>query len=236
MAADIYKPRPQNTAEMDFIKRFSGFYFASRTGVGKPDDTRFDSSGTTLLFETEYKIGTYSSAALGYRFASLGVFTPRIELEGGLGRFSVDRQTINGTQQESVDSFGNLTWYSGFANGFLDLDLGRQASGPFFSAIRPFVGGGVGLANVKLEKQGASATGTVIDSNSTKFAYHLSGGVGIDLAQLGFDRFAFTRNTTLEIGYRRLEIPDLSFISRDGTDSLTSVSIDMVTVGFRRQF
>jgi hypothetical protein len=126
---------------------------------------------------------------------------------------------------------------SGFANGYFDFDLARLTGmgGPL-AAVRPFVGGGVGAANVTLKKQGVSATGTLIDSSDTRFAYHLSAGVGIDISGIGFVRNTWLNNSVLEIGYRRMEVPDLTFTARDGTSSSTSFAANMVTFGLRRNF
>ncbi len=87
-----------------------------------------------------------------------------------------------------------------------------------------------------LEKQGVSATGVLIDDSDTRFAYQFSAGIGVDLAQLGFGPIGPMRNSTIEIGYRRFEVSELTFAARDGTTTTTELSADLFTVGFRRNF
>lgn len=212
----------------------TGLYFATRSAITVPDATSFSALATGRV-ETEYEIGSMSGGALGYRFAAVMMFTPRVEVEGSFGRFSVDKQTIGGIQQDSVDSFGSLQAVTGFVSGYADLNLAQTFTG-WLSAIRPYIGGGVGAAHVTLRKQGASATGVLIDNSDTQFAYHLSAGIGIELSQFGFVPTSFIRNSTLEIGYRRLHVPELSFTARDGTVEKTDLSANMVTIGFRRPF
>ncbi len=211
-----------------------GFYFATRTGISFVDDTSFALGGGRLRVDTEYETGVRSSFALGYNFGQIlgPAISSRIEIEGGYGDFSVDKHRVGGVTVASVDSFGELTAFSGFASAFLDFDLG---AGIGMGAIKPFIGAGVGAANVELKRQGVSATGVVIDDEDTRFAYHLSAGIGIDLAALGLGSRLFSRSV-FEVGYRYMHASDLEFTARDGTRSETDFSADMVTVGFRRQF
>ena len=161
----------------------------------------------------------------------------RVEVEGSFGRFSVDKQTIAGVQQQSIDSFGSLQAVTGFISSYVDLDTARAfgVTG-FLAAVKPYVGAGIGAAHVTLRKQGTSATGVLIDDSDTRFAYHLSAGLGIELAQFDFLPTRFVRSGTLEVGYRRMEVPDLTFSARDGTTEKTSFVANMLTVGFRRPF
>ena len=209
--------------------RVGGLYLATRTGITFADDTAFAVGGGSAVVATEYEAGIRSSVALGYDFGPMfgswmGV---RVEGEAGYGKLSVDKHRINGFEAPSIDSFGELTAISGFASAFLDFSFG--------GAFRPFIGAGVGAANVELRRQGVSATGVVMDSDDTRVAYHVSAGVGIDLAALGFGSPLFSRST-FEVGYRFMHVPDLEFTARDGTQSSTDFSADMITVGFRRQF
>lgn len=235
-AAAAEPPRAVAPAPEDL----GGLYIASRAGVTKPNDTLF-STVTVGRVRTDYDIGSFSGAALGYRFApfpGLGV-TPRVELEGGFGRFSVARHSVNGVERAKVDSFGELQSITGFGSGYLDLDLAGifGITGPL-AALRPFVGGGIGIANVQFKKQGVSTIGTLIDSDDTRFAYHLSGGIGIELARFGIGTQpgSFLKNAAFEVGYRRVEAPDVSARSRDGASTRTNFTANLVTIGLRRGF
>jgi opacity protein-like surface antigen len=136
----------------------------------------------------------------------------------------------------SIDSFGDLRSFGAFGSAYLDFNLGTLF-GSGLSAITPFIGGGIGFAQVELRKQGISAdgVGVVIDDEDSQVAYHLSAGVGISLSGLGFGNALFDR-TTLELGYRHLQVQDLEFTARDGTTSETDVTKNLFTVGVRRQF
>lgn len=219
----------------------AGFYFASRFGMTAPKDTQFAAAGGALQFETSYDATSFKGAALGYRFAPVlgsGV-SPRVEIEGGFGSFTVNAHKLNGVAVDTIDSFGSLNSITGFASGYFDLDFGQAfgATG-LIAAVHPFIGAGLGAANVTLKKQGVSATGTVIDDSDTRFAYHFSAGIGIELARLGIGRLGPLplNGSTIEIGYRRMQVPSLEFTARDGTTSTTDFSTDMLTVGFRRGF
>jgi opacity protein-like surface antigen len=243
LAADLGARRAPAFAPVPVVQQpVGGFYFATRTGIGMPEDTSFRLGGNGLgsvLVDNEYELGAMSFVGLGYSFGPTlgGGITPRFEIEGFFGQASVDQHRVNGFPIESIDSFGDLRTYGGFASGYIEFNFGTLfgANGGFFGAISPFFGGGVGMAQVELRRQGVSATGVVMDDDDTGFAYHLSAGVGIDLARLGFGGVLFDRST-LEIGYRFMEVPDLEFTARDLTRSQTDFTSNMVTVGFRRQF
>jgi hypothetical protein len=238
-AADIGSAPPARGAALaSFNQPARGIYFGMRSGLGKAEDTSFSSAAGGTI-DTQYDWGSYKGGFIGYRVGPLfgSAVSSRLELEVGVGNFSVDTHARNGAKQDSVDSFGSLDTISGFANAYFDFDLGRLTGigGPL-AAVRPFVGGGVGAANVTLKKQGVSATGTLIDSSDTRFAYHLSAGIGIDISGIGFVRNTMLNNSVLEIGYRRMEVPDLTFAARDGTSSSTGFAANMVTFGLRRNF
>lgn len=242
-AADLGARRAPVYAPVPVVQQpVGGFYFATRTGLAMPEDTSFRLGGNGLgstLVENEYELGTTSFVGLGYSFGPMlgGGITPRVEIEGFFGQASVDEHRVNGFPVQSIDSFGDVRTYGGFASGFIEFNLGTLFGGGngFFGAISPFFGGGVGMAQVELRRQGVSATGVVMDDDDTGFAYHLSAGVGIDLSRLGFGGVLFDRST-LEIGYRFMEVPDVEFTARDLTRSQTDFTSNMVTVGFRRQF
>jgi len=188
------------------------------------------SSITTTRRAITLRCGCYS---FGPVFAGL---TPRVELEAGYGTASIDTHTINGVEIDSADSFGDVRTYQGYVNGYFDLDLGAMfgTAGPL-SAITPYLGGGVGFANVELKKQGVSATGVVMDDDDTAFAYHLDAGIGIRLDHLGLSTSLF-ENTTFEVGYRYTDVSGVNLTARDGTESDTDYTSNMVTFGLRRQF
>ena len=97
---------------------------------------------------------------------------------------------------------------------------------PWLARLSPYVGGGIGISQVTLRRQGISATGVVMDGSDTRLTWQLSAGVSYAI----FDKTAF------ELGYRHMRTSGLEFEARDGTVSKTDLVNNMVTVGIRRSF
>ncbi len=208
----------------------SGFYIGTRNAFGVADDTNFNVAGGGVRVSNQYEFGFANGLVAGYNFGPvLGGIGLRGELEIGRSQFSIDTHTVNGTKIVGTDSFGELRGFTGFANAFLDFNLGRltgAAADSYLNRITPFVGGGVGYSQVELRKMGISTTGVLMKDSDAQFAYNLSAGVGIEL----FER------TTLEFGYRYMAVPELQFTAREGTRTKTELSANLFTVGMRRQF
>ena len=211
------------------VPSLSGFYLGTITTLNWLDNTSFGISTPGLAtIDTNYDLGFYTGLRVGYSFGPMSIVTPRLELEGGYGSSSVDTHTVNGFNVEGIDSFGDARSWQGFVNGYLDFGLG-------FSGITPYVGGGVGFANVELRKQGVSAVGVVMDDSDTAFAYHLDAGVAFHLDELGLGVSLF-QGSLIEVGYRYTNASNLTFQARDGTTTDTDYTSNAVTLGFRKQF
>lgn len=229
-AADMAGPARASFAPLAAPAGPAGFYFGTRNGFGGARDTRFDVGAGAVNVTNQYEMGFYNGLMIGYNFGPvLGGVGLRGELEFGRSQFSIKTHTVNGARVASIDSFGDLRSYGGFANAFLDFNLATLAGVPadsLLARITPYVGGGIGYSQVELRRMGVTATGVIMDDSDGRFAYNLAAGVGISI----FER------TTLEIGYRYLAVPDLQFVARDGTRTRTSAAANMVTLGMRRQF
>lgn len=229
-AADMAGPARTGIAPLAAPASLSGFYVGTRNGFGGARDTRFNVGGGGINVTNQYEMGFYNGLMIGYNFGPvLGGMGLRGELEFGRSQFSVKTHTVNGARVPQSDSFGDLRGYGGFANLFLDLNLGTLAgvsTDSLLARITPYIGGGIGYSQVELRRMGISATGVIMDDSDSRFAYNLATGIGVSI----FDR------TTLEIGYRYLAVPDLQFVARDGTRTRTNAAANMVTVGMRRQF
>jgi hypothetical protein len=141
LAADIVNaPSALVAAPASFNQPAGGIYFGMRSGLGKAEDTSFSSAAGGTI-DTQYDWGSYKGGFVGYRFGPLfgSAVSSRLELEVGVGNFSVDTHARNSVQQDSIDSFGSLDTISGFANGYFDFDLARLTGmgGPL-AAVRPF--------------------------------------------------------------------------------------------------
>jgi opacity protein-like surface antigen len=227
-AADLVAPVEQPAP----VQSSSGFYIGSLSSVNWLDDTNFGVAGVDV--STEYDVGYYSALRAGYNFGAYGYVSPRLELELGYGTASVDEHRVSGIGAGSIDSFGDARSFQGYVNGYLDIPL---ATDGLFSAITPYVGGGVGFMNLELRKQGVAGTATLMDDSDTQFAYHLDAGVGINLQGIGlFTDMSLFDGTTLDVGYRFTAADDFDFTARDGTASSTDFRSNAITIGFRKQF
>lgn len=105
--------------------------------------------------KVEFKPGFDFAAQLGYRFSFL-----RAELEVEYGQASVDSFRAGSTK---VDGDGNVGILRGTVGGYLDLTI--------IPIIKPYVGGGVGVASVDGET--AVVDGTLVGvENSTDLTAH----------------------------------------------------------------
>ena len=123
---------------------------------------------------------------------------------------------------------GDFTLIDGFEAGLAyqknDLDKGKDATGevkmngdvsstaflasayydiPTGTKISPFIGGGVGLAKVRLNDVALEGDRDMLNTNDMVFAYHLSLGVS----------FAVNPQLNLDAGYRYAATEDLRFSS-----------------------
>jgi opacity protein-like surface antigen len=234
-AADIGRPvnrEAPRTAPV-FVQQ-GGFYFGGRQGIGTTRDTRFAIDDGDTSFKSQYGLGLRGGAAIGYDFGPvLGFVSPRIELEAGYSSLSVKKHTVTqagvNISPGGTDSFGDVRSTTGLVNGFLDVNMGQIAGArpdSMLWRIKPFVGGGVGLSQVRLSRQGVTDTGVVMDGSSTKMTWHASVGVGYQVWD----------NMTVEVGYRHIRTEGLSFTARDGTSSKTDLVNNLLTLGIRRSF
>lgn len=148
------------------------------------------------------KLGIDADVVLGYDF---GAF--RLEAEGGYKRASYENlQVVSSTILPGgltvpggtfVQNDRDLEIYSGMVNALIEFgsDDGFQVFG----------GGGVGGANLRLPVE-VAGVGTVIDDNTTDFAWQLIGGA----------RFAVTDNLDLGVKYRYFVIDNFDLQAANG--------------------
>lgn len=213
-AADLYSPPPETDYEPAPQAYWSPWYIALRGGAVFADDTSFDTLGTTV--DNSYDTGGYVDGAIGYNFHNTGL---RAEAEIGYLSSSVESHDIAGVGTfDGEDADGDTSAFFGLASIYYDI--------PLNAPIKPFVGGGIGVADVSFDSHGTSATGTVLDDNSTAFAWHLTGGVGYDINE----------RLALEVGYRYLEFDGVDLTALDGTTTSTDASNHIVFAGLKYKF
>jgi len=153
------------------------------------------------------------SGAVGYRFDNA-----RVEFEIGYNSNDVDSVTVNDFVT-SVD--GSIDNWKFLLNGYYDFPTG--------SRLRPYVGGGAGLAILSANDVSAMVPplgeGSIDDTN-TSFLFQFKAGVGYDVTD--------TLNAFL--GYRLMGIPGQSFEVLDTDLDADTLFIHSLQVGARYEF
>lgn len=223
MAADLPVRVPAAIPQAAPAPIFSGFYVGLRGGLNWMQDTSFAALPGVTVFN-EYDAGWTISGAVGYQFGPvLGAVSPRVEAEVGILRNEIDRHGIPalGVAFSGANAFGRTSATFGLVNAYFDLPI---AFGP--GSLRPFVGGGIGAAEVRFRDHGTSATGVVMSSSDTVFAWNLATGVAYDLSN-GF---------SVEGMYRYLRFEDVNLRSVAGASSNTDVENHQLMLGVRYRF
>ena len=167
-----------------------GFYLGAFGGLNfldEADGTANVGGPSDITVEVESDLGWVAGAVAGFAFD----FGLRAEAEVAYRMNALDRATLSPV---SVDLEGDTTALSFMGNLWFDfLPDGT---------IRPFIGGGLGMAQVSLNdvEVGPLGGGTFVDDSDVVFAYQLGGGVAFQVAP-GLD-------LTAEYRYFGTENPD----------------------------
>ena len=151
-------------AEGLYVGAFGGVNFLSEA-----DGTADAGGGYNINLEVESDTGWAAGAAVGYGFD----FGLRAEGEVAYRMDGLDQANAGPI---AFDLDGDTTALSIMGNLWFDIPL----SGP----VRPFVGGGVGMAQVSLNdvEVRAIGPGTFVDDSDWVFAYQLGGGIAYQVA------------------------------------------------------
>lgn len=171
----------------------NAWYVSGAGGVSFFNDANFDLSGGGGDFEASYNPGFAFVAAGGRQFD----FGLRVEGEIGYRQASVDTVKFSGASGSTTAS-GHSSALSFMANGLYDFDLG--------SRFKPYLGGGIGFANVSASNISALGS-TLVDDSAVVFAYQAIGGLG----------YAVTPQFTAFVEYRYFATTDPSFSQAGGT-------------------
>ena len=155
--------------------------------------------------------GFFGSVAFGYAFGNRwGPLAPRLEVELGflnnnVGTYDDDGPGVGGAVAAGQ---GQLNAFFGLTNLLFDIPVG-------WGGLTPYVGAGIGFANVRLDQVG-TVGGTVFNSEDTAFAWDLTAGVSYDIS----------RNVTFYVFYRFLQFNSVNgtligggFTSSDDIDN-----------------
>lgn len=119
--------------------------------------------GLNIGHDADTNTGQILTTDLGFGFGAFvgGRVTPNVRLEGEIGYRSSDIESLGG-----ATAGGDITSLAFMANGYYDI--------PVQSAVIPYVGGGIGIADVEMN-------GLRNDSD-TVFAFQLMAGAAIPVS------------------------------------------------------
>lgn len=160
----------------------TGFYLEGKAGWSFPRDP--DISARGLDGELELEDAPVFGGALGWRF---GAF--RLEADASWRKNDIDSARTEGGIE--VDGSGDVSTLVGMVNLFVEPDLGLP--------VRPYIGGGVGGAWIKLD----ASEGDLfeIDDDVGAFAWNLAAGLAFDV----------TESLALTATYRYLRLEGTDF-------------------------
>lgn len=189
-----------------------GPYLAVEGGLYTQQKLDYDFVGLDNFFTTGYRNGFAVSGKVGYDWDGL-----RFELEGAYNQAKLRRFgfNIDGQQllvQEGDLVTGNLNTASIMANGYWDILT--------HGTVRPFIGGGVGVAFVTSDRVGYSgfgADGIFLNQTDTAFAFQLMGGMRVKL----------TNHLLANVSYRYFDVEKvrLDVFSAIASTSLRTSSV-----------
>jgi OOP family OmpA-OmpF porin len=151
-------------------------YLTLQGGVAQQDEHRFTAASGAKI-QTQMKDGYVVVGAVGRQYGNV-----RAELEGSYRTNEVDRHRTTGPAL--AGSSGKARVFAGMGNFYYDLITGGD--------FTPYLGTGLGVAHVQLEKYATTANGTLLDDGATVLAYQGIAGVN----------YRLTTNLSLNAEYR----------------------------------
>ena len=138
-------------------------YISGSIGLPSVDLDITSIDGTRVGVEVEG--GFLFAAALGRRLGDV-----RLEGEVGWQRNDFRKSAVLPESNVGyVATNGDLSMVSLLLSGYYDIDIG--------ASITPFIGAGLGLANVKVNEFDAPGVLLLPNDDDTVFAYHVGGGI-----------------------------------------------------------
>lgn len=187
------------------------FYVGGFGGASFLLDPELEVAGTSAG-EAEFEQGFAAGAMVGYRF----VDDFRGELEASFRQNDLDILF-------TASAEGDATVWALMANGYYDFpDISGSARTP----IRPYLGGGLGVARVSWNDVSIGAT-QIVDDDEYLVAYQAIAGIGIGV----------TDSVTLSVDYRFVATPDVELDQPGGSNAFQIDNLShTVTGGIRVAF
>lgn len=157
-----------------------GPYFGINAGISSTIDSDFSSEGITIDNVISYDSGFAVGGAVGYK-TDMG----RIEAELGYKSADIDKASVLGYSLAASNG-EKISVVSLMANGYIDFDASP--------AVKPYLMGGIGMANITVEDN-------TDDLDDTVFAYQAGLGLG----------FVLNDKVTLDLGYRYMGTSDPTY-------------------------
>ncbi|NTU68698.1 MAG: porin family protein [Chlorobiaceae bacterium] len=176
----------------------AGHYVSGNVGINWMNDVTGSGS------KAEMKTGTTFNGAVGCNYENY-----RMEAEAGY-----QDNYIKSYAGRNYD--GNITVYSLMANGYYDFDAG---------SVKPFLMGGVGLAQVGFNNVKESGNVDVSSEHDTTLAYQLGAGLAIPVG----------RHLNVDARYRYFSTTNFTAAAL-GSPASTHVSSNGLLVGLRMNF
>jgi opacity protein-like surface antigen len=157
-------------------------------------------------FDTGFNVGVTGGVDCG---------PGRYELELTYRQNDFDQISDPGFGSLPVD--GDISALAFMANAFWDIATG--------SPVTPYLGGGIGVANVSINDLGAFGV-PFADDDDTVFAYQVGAGVALEL----------NPNMALDLGYRYFATSDPEFTDVDGFKFESEYKTHNASLGLRIMF
>ena len=190
----------------------NAWYVAGGLGASFPNDVVITQPGTTPL-TTELDTGILATGAFGRSFDNQ-IFRAEAEVLYNTN----DVSTLSVPGGGSATAGGDISTLGLMVNGYYDIDTN--------SKWRPYIGGGIGGANVSINS--LSSLGVLIaDDDTTVFAYQVKVGVA----------YEFTQALAGTLGYRFFATEDADFVDLAGDAfSADGIEAHIVELGVRFRF
>ena len=187
----------------------NAWYVAGGLGASFVDDVDATQAGVTLT--TELDTGIFATGAFGRTFGNF-------RAEGELAYNTNDVSTLSVPGVGGVTASGDISTLGLMVNGYYDFETN--------SKWRPYIGGGIGGANVSINS--LSSLGVLIaDDDTTVFAYQVKVGVA----------YEFTQALAGTLGYRFFATEDADFVDLAGAAfSTDGIEAHIVELGVRFRF
>jgi opacity protein-like surface antigen len=187
------------------------FYIAAGAGGAILENTTITDVTTATTFDTVPFPGYALTGALGLDFGVL-----RLEGELFYNEYNLDTIGLAGIDADAEGAFKTL---AGMGNVFVDLPL---------AVITPFVGAGIGYADVKADNFafGGAPVSPLVDDSDSGLAWQLRAGIA----------FAIFPLTDMTIGYRYFVTDDLDMSNALGDVEIEKLKSHIFELGLRVTF